>query len=51
VLTVMSMAALGLGVDVRVLGRVGARVTLAASFALILLGGISLGLIHLLHLR
>ena len=47
-LTVVSMAALGLGVDLRVLGRVGGRVTLAVSVSLLMLLGISLSLIHLL---
>ena len=49
-LTVVSMAALGLGVDLRVLGRVGGRVTLAVSLSLVLLLSISLGLIYLLGL-
>jgi uncharacterized membrane protein YadS len=49
-LTVVSMAALGLGVDVRVIGRVGGRVTAAVTLSLMLLLGISLGLIHLLGL-
>ncbi|MEE7476470.1 putative sulfate exporter family transporter [Methylobacterium hispanicum] len=44
-LTVVSMAALGLGVDVRVLARVGARVTLAVTGSLLVLLAISLGLI------
>jgi uncharacterized integral membrane protein (TIGR00698 family) len=47
-LTVISMAALGLGVDLKVLGRVGGRVTLAVTLSLIVLIGISLGLIRLL---
>ena len=47
-LTVISMAALGLGVDIRVVGRVGARVTTAVTVSLLLLGAISLGLIRLL---
>ncbi|MEE7456892.1 putative sulfate exporter family transporter [Methylorubrum populi] len=49
-LTVVSMAALGLGVDVRVIGRVGGRVTAAVTLSLVLLLLISLGLIHLLRL-
>ncbi|MBA9071044.1 putative integral membrane protein (TIGR00698 family) [Methylobacterium sp. RAS18] len=49
-LTVVSMAALGLGVDVRVIGRVGGRVTAAVTLSLLLLLLISLGLIHLLRL-
>lgn len=50
VLTVLSMAALGLGVDVRVLARVGGRVTAAAVSSLAMLLGISLLLVHLLSL-
>lgn len=50
ILTVVSMAALGLGVDVRVIGRVGARVTTAVTLSLVLLLGISIGLIHILSL-
>jgi len=49
-LTVISMAALGLGVDLKVLARVGGRVTLAVTLSLIVLIGISLGLIRLLEL-
>ncbi|MBX3519573.1 MAG: YeiH family putative sulfate export transporter [Xanthobacteraceae bacterium] len=41
-LTVISMAALGLGVDLRVLTRVGGRVTLAVTLSLILLLAVSL---------
>jgi uncharacterized integral membrane protein (TIGR00698 family) len=47
-LTVLSMAALGLGVDIRVIGRVGGRVTAAVSISLLVLGVISFGLIRLL---
>ncbi|MDB5377627.1 MAG: putative sulfate exporter family transporter [Rubritepida sp.] len=47
-LTVISMAALGLGVDVRVVARAGGRVTGAVVISLLMLGAISLGLIHLL---
>jgi uncharacterized integral membrane protein (TIGR00698 family) len=46
-LTVVSMAALGLGVDVRVLATVGGRVTAAVTLSLMLLLAISIGLIHL----
>jgi len=46
VLTIVSMAALGLGVDVRVLSRVGGRVTAAVTLSLILLLMLSIGLIH-----
>src|SRR3954447_20272133 len=49
-LTVVSMAALGLGVDVRVVGRVGGRVTLAVVVSLIVLIAISIALIRLLHI-
>ncbi len=49
-LTVVSMAALGLGVDVRILARVGGRVTLAVTASLGLLLVISLVLIHALHI-
>ncbi len=48
VLTTVSMAALGLGVDVRVVAKAGLRVTAAVTLSLIVLGGISLGLIRLL---
>ncbi|MBR0795739.1 putative sulfate exporter family transporter [Bradyrhizobium jicamae] len=46
VLTVVSMAALGLGVDVRVLSTVGGRVTAAVTLSLMLLLGLSIGLVH-----
>lgn len=45
-LTTIAMAALGLGVDVRVVARTGARVTLAVTGSLIFLGLLSYGLIH-----
>jgi uncharacterized integral membrane protein (TIGR00698 family) len=48
VLTVLSMAALGLGVDVRVLARVGGRVTLAVTASLVVLVALSLVLIRAL---
>jgi uncharacterized integral membrane protein (TIGR00698 family) len=51
ILTVVSMAALGLGVDLKVLGRVGGRVTLAVTLSLLVLLAISLGLIQLLRMR
>jgi uncharacterized integral membrane protein (TIGR00698 family) len=47
-LTVVSMAALGLGVDVRVLGRVGFRAIAAVTLSLGLLLALSFGLIRLL---
>jgi uncharacterized integral membrane protein (TIGR00698 family) len=46
VLTTIAMAALGLGVDVRVVARTGPRVTLAVTGSLILLGLMSYGLIR-----
>lgn len=45
-LTILSMAALGLGVDVRVVAHAGGRVTGAVVASLVLLGGVSLALIH-----
>lgn len=50
VFTVLSMAALGLGVDLRTLSRVGGRATLVVTLSLALLLTISLLLIRLLHL-
>ncbi|WP_414475355.1 YeiH family protein [Microvirga sp. M2] len=49
-LTVIAMAALGLGVDLKVLGRVGGRVTLAVTLSLLALLAVSLGLIRLLNM-
>ena len=46
-LTTVAMAALGLGVDVRVVARTGLRVTLAVTASLIALGVMSYGLILL----
>ena len=46
-LTIVSMAALGLGVDVRILARVGGRVTAAVTLSLLLLLVMSIALIHL----
>jgi len=46
-LTTISMAALGLSVDVRVVARSGVRVTAAVTGSLIVLGLISYGLIRL----
>ena len=48
-LTVLSMAALGLGVDVRVLATVGGRATAAVTLSLMLLLAISIGLVRLFH--
>jgi uncharacterized integral membrane protein (TIGR00698 family) len=49
-LTTIAMAALGLGVDVRVVARTGVRVTLAVSASLAVLGLMSYGLVLLLRL-
>jgi uncharacterized integral membrane protein (TIGR00698 family) len=48
VLTVISMAALGLGTDLRTVARAGGRVTAAVAISLLVLGFISFGLIRLL---
>ncbi|MDE8347025.1 MAG: putative sulfate exporter family transporter [Acidocella sp.] len=50
-LTTISMAALGLGVDVRAVARAGGRVTLAVTLSLLMLAALSLGLIWLLGIR
>jgi len=49
-LTVISMAALGLGVDVRTVAKAGPRVTAAVVLSIVALAVISLGLIFALHL-
>jgi uncharacterized integral membrane protein (TIGR00698 family) len=49
ILTVVSMAALGLETDLRAVLRAGRRVAFAAVASLLLLGAISLGLIWSLH--
>jgi uncharacterized integral membrane protein (TIGR00698 family) len=49
ILTVISMAALGLGVDIRVVAKVGVRVTSAVVLSLVVLIAIAFGLIHVLH--
>jgi uncharacterized integral membrane protein (TIGR00698 family) len=46
VLTTVAMAALGLGVDVRAVARVGLRVTAAVTASLLVLGAISYALIR-----
>jgi uncharacterized integral membrane protein (TIGR00698 family) len=46
-LTTLAMAALGLGVDVKVVARAGVRITTAVTASLIVLGLISYGLIRL----
>jgi len=48
-LTTVSMAALGLGVDVRVVAGAGVRVTVSVTLSLVVLCGLSLGLLRLLH--
>jgi len=50
VLTVVSMAALGLGVDVRSVARAGGRVTASVVLSLAALGALSLALLRVLHL-
>ncbi len=47
-LTTVSMAALGLGVDIRVVAKAGLRVTGAVTASLVVLGLFSFGLIHLI---
>ncbi len=47
-LTIVSMAALGLGVDIRSVARAGPRVAAAVILSLLALAAISLGLIHLI---
>jgi uncharacterized membrane protein YadS len=44
------MAALGLGVDVRLLAKAGPRVSAVVTISLFALGGLALFLIHLLRL-
>jgi uncharacterized membrane protein YadS len=48
VLTIVSMAALGLSVDIRSVAQAGPRVTATVVLSLLALGVISLGLIRLL---
>ena len=45
-LTIVSMAALGLGVDVRVISRAGPRVTAVVTLSLLALGVVALGLVR-----
>ena len=47
-LTIISMAALGLGVDVRAVASAGARVTTAVTGSLLLIGAVGLAMIYLL---
>jgi uncharacterized membrane protein YadS len=49
-LTTVSMAALGLGVDVRTVAKAGGRVTAAVVLSLLGLGAISFALLAMLHL-
>lgn len=49
-LTILSMAALGLGVDLRALARVGPRVVLTVAGSLALLGGSAVLLVRLLRI-
>lgn len=49
-LTVLAMAALGLGVDLKALRKVGAPVVLTVTGSLVMLLGLSLTLIHVLHI-
>ena len=51
VMTTVAMAALGLGVDVRVIARTGLRVTLAVSISLIFLAIVSYALIQLIGMK
>lgn len=51
VLTVISMAALGLGTDLKTVASAGMRVTTTVVFSLLILGGISILLIHALTLH
>ena len=45
-LTVLSMAALGLGVDLRVISKVGGKVTAAVTLSLAVLVGLSILVVH-----
>lgn len=49
-LTILAMAALGLGVDVRAVAAAGPRVTLVVTLSLLILATIALALIHALRL-
>lgn len=49
-LTVISMAALGLGVDIRSVSRAGGRVTVTVILSLLVLGSVSFALVRLLSL-
>jgi uncharacterized membrane protein YadS len=47
-LTIVSMAALGLGVDVRTVARAGTRVIVTVTGSLVLIAAIAIGMIHAL---
>ncbi|MEO1967963.1 MAG: putative sulfate exporter family transporter [Sphingomonadaceae bacterium] len=49
ILTVISMAALGLGVDVRTVASAGVRVSAAVTLSLVALGALSITLLSVLH--
>jgi uncharacterized membrane protein YadS len=49
-LTILSMAALGLGVDIRVVAKAGPRLTAVVTLSLVSLGAIALMLIRALGL-
>jgi uncharacterized integral membrane protein (TIGR00698 family) len=49
-LTIVSMAALGLAVDVRSVAKAGPRVTIVVTLSLVVLGAVALFLIHTLRL-
>jgi uncharacterized membrane protein YadS len=46
-LTVISMAALGLGTDLKTVARAGGRVSVAVASSLSVLGGVSVGFVRL----
>ncbi|HEY0997008.1 MAG TPA: putative sulfate exporter family transporter [Gemmatimonadaceae bacterium] len=50
-LTVIAMAALGLGCDLKAIARAGRSIVLTVSGSLVLLAALSVGLIHLLQIR
>ena len=50
-LTVLSMAALGLGTDLKILAKAGGRVSLAVTISLLIMLTLSIGLIRLLAVR
>ena len=50
-LTVISMAALGLGTDLKILARAGGRVSIAVSLSLLVMMALAIGLIRLISVR